>query len=251
MSNLLKQNELNAHLIEKYRELLRKRYDFDYLSENYQLPDGINKELVQTVRNYFLMVLYPSIDVREELDEAFTYLSNYVHHPSKVFKLIGSMSTAIFTFGLQLPRALRAGVLSLEAFLNAKKFEGRIKDSIENLGMEVPVSDKEYMQAIASIQEQEAQKFLRDIEHLLEFMTDTSLLKKTVEVMETVVRKMEKNPDTFNKEEIGGIQLGIEIMNNGCVVFEDMDKTSKKNMIELISKVEKDFMDKVYSKTSD
>ncbi|MEX0811898.1 MAG: hypothetical protein WD048_06755 [Chitinophagales bacterium] len=248
MSKLDEKKNLNAHLIEKYREMVRKRYDYERLAENYDLPRGINRELVQTVRNYFLMVMYPSIEVREELDEAFTYLSSYVRHPTKVFKLIGSMSSAVFTFGFQLPRALRAGMLSLEAFLNTKKFEGRIKESIVEIGMKVPISDEDYRHAMAAIPENEAKKFLRDIEHLLEFLTDTSLLKKTVEVMETVVLKMEKNPETFSQEEVSGIQLGIEIMNNGYVVFEDMDRRTKKNMIQLISKVERDFMETVYDK---
>ncbi|MEX2589590.1 MAG: hypothetical protein WD334_05240, partial [Chitinophagales bacterium] len=75
MSKLEEKENLNAHLIEKYREMVRKRYDYERLAENYDLPRGINRELVQTVRNYFLMVMYPSIEVREELDEAFTYLS--------------------------------------------------------------------------------------------------------------------------------------------------------------------------------
>lgn len=242
------QQELDwqAYLIDKFRDMVRKRYDYDRLLANYTIPKGIDEAMVSTVKDYFLMVLYPSIETRNELEEAFTYLNDYVKHPSKTFKLIGSMSKAIFTFGLQLPRALKAGVLSLEAFLNAKEFEELIKQSIENQGLKAPISDEEYIKSMAQIPEVEARKFLKDIEHLLGFITDTKLLSKTVEVMESVISKMEDNPETFSKAEISGIQLGIEIMNSGYGIFANLNDRTKKEMIAFIMRVEKDFMDKVY-----
>lgn len=247
MSETTAQREWQTHLIDKFREMVRKRYDYDRLTAAYAVPNGIDRKLVNTVKDYFLMALYPSIETRLELEEAFTYLNEYVSHPSKTFKLIGSMSTAIFTFGFSLPRALKAGVLSLEAFLNAKKFEEKMKESVEQMGVKAPISDEAFMHCMAQIPENEARAFLKDISNLLTFITDTKLLHKTVEVMESVVTKMKKNPDTFSQAEISGIQLGIEIMNSGYGIFDDLNSSTKKKMIAFIMQVEEDFMDKVYA----
>lgn len=237
-----------VYVIERYRESVRQRYDFELLNKKFTLPNSIDEILVAKVKAYFLSALYPPQETRKELEVAFSYLSDYIHQPAKVFKLIGNMSSAIFTFGLQLPKALRAGVVSLQAFLDAKKFEESIQTSVKELALEIPISDADFMRSMANIPEKEARKFLRDIEQLLNIITDTKLLLKTVEVLESVIAKMQRNPDTFSQEEISGIQLGIEIMKDGFSIFKTLDSTTKKNLINLIMQVERDFMAQIYAK---
>ena len=64
------------HIIEKFREMVEKRYDFEELKQRFELPESITEEIVDEIETYFLTTIYPPAPERKELEEAFQDLAS-------------------------------------------------------------------------------------------------------------------------------------------------------------------------------
>ena len=41
------------HIIEKFREMVEKRYDFNELKQRFDLPPSISEDVIDEIENYF------------------------------------------------------------------------------------------------------------------------------------------------------------------------------------------------------
>ena len=237
---------LSVHLIDKYRESITHRYSYKHLSEQFKLSPQLTEEVVEALRNYFLDCLYPTADERKKVDEAFDSLRSFVRHPAKTWALLGNMAAAFFKFGTQFPQAIRAGVVSLESYIDAKRFENALLKAALREKMKVPLTDDQFEKCIADIPRKEIEAFTNHIISLFKSMSNTSLLKKTIAIMEEVLLKIKKNKLLYSKKDAEGIELGIDILNQGYSLFKDYPESLKSEIITTIKKNEKWYLDKVY-----
>jgi hypothetical protein len=240
-------NVMKYHLIEKYRQIVSKRYDYDEVKKIPGFPDTITRQMVDTLRKYFLENFYPETAQREKLDAAFAELENYVLHPAKVWDLLGNLASAILSFGLQFPAAIKAGFNSLEAYTSAKHFENLLTAAALEKGFTVPVSDKQFYECLIAIPQKDLHQFISELENLFESFTNTELLGKTISIMEDVLNKMKEKPDIYSASELEAIELGLDIMRKGYALFNQYDESMKKEMLLLISDSEKRFIDSLYN----
>lgn len=240
--------KLEDHLIEKYRQIIADRYDYAKLTEFKPLPDGITKQTVEQIRDYFLNSIYPEPEKRHELDVAFGYLQSYVHQPAKVWGILGNLTGAIFRFGTMLPAALKTGIVSMEAFSAAKSFEGTMSRAAREAGYSVPLTDNEFMQCLSTLPRHRLDSFAQDVGRLFRSMANTALLSKTVEIMKDVIIKMESKPKLYSKDEIAGIKMGLNIMQKGLELFSKYPEDVKDKMVDYIVEREKLFIDEIYFK---
>ncbi|MBL6876120.1 MAG: hypothetical protein ISR01_04930, partial [Chitinophagales bacterium] len=63
-----------------------------------------------------------------------------------------------------------------------------------------------------------------------------------------LVEKMNEQKDFFSKEEINALEIGIDILNNGYHLFDNMSGAEKREMIVLIIKAENDFLEELEKK---
>ncbi len=239
--------ELIDHLIDKYRELINERYQYDTLQAlEVEVPDSITPDVVEGLRYFFLHSVYPEAKQRHELEAAFATLSGYVNQPSKVFGLIGNMASAIFVFGRHLPRAVKAGIISLESFLAAQRLEGYLLKGAQDENLSIPISQDEFMLCLAAIPQKQMDKFIRDVYQLFQTMTDTVLLEKTIKILHSVIKRMKKRPRTYPPDEIAGIKLGIDILQAGHDLFHQWDDDLKQTVAKEILANEQRFLAQVY-----
>lgn len=238
--------EMKYHLINKYRDIVATRYDYKNVKKMLVLPENITPEIVETLRQYFLTNLYPEPAQRQKLDAAFSELENYVMHPAKVWNLLGNITSAIFKFGFQFPAAIRAGLHSLEAYTSAKHFENTLTAAALERGLTMPVSDKQFYDCLLAIPKDDLYKFISELEQLFESFTDTNLLGKTISIMEDVIAKMKSKGDMYSKNEIEAIELGMDIMRKGYALFIEYDDDMKKEILQLVTDNEKNFIDSLY-----
>ncbi|MFN8323285.1 MAG: hypothetical protein U0T74_11560 [Chitinophagales bacterium] len=241
------ETEIKYHLIEKYRGVVAERYEYNSLKKA-GLPKNFTPKIVASLRTYFLENLYPEISQREKLDAAFAELENYVMHPSKVWDLLGNITSAIFKFGFQFPAAAKAGFVSLEAYTSAKHFENTLTHAAIEKGYTVPLSDDQFYNCLVSIPKNELEKFITELEHLFATFTNTELLGKTISIMQDVVIRMERKGDMYSSNEIDAIQLGLEIMQKGYDLFIQYDDEMKQSILDFIVTNERAFMEGVYRK---
>ncbi|CAN5225708.1 hypothetical protein BH09BAC1_BH09BAC1_05790 [soil metagenome] len=240
---------LEDHLIDKYRQIIADRYDYSKLTEFKPLPEGITRETVEEIRDYFLNSIYPEPAKRHELDEAFAQLQSYVHQPAKVWGILGNLTGAIFRFGSMLPAALKTGIISMEAFSAAKNFEQTMKKAALASEYTLPLTDEQFIHCLSTLPRAKLDSFALDVGRLFRSMANTKLLSKTIEIMKDVVKKMESKPQVYTKDEIAGINMGLDIMQKGLELFSKYPEKTKDKMVEYIVERERLFIDEVYFKT--
>jgi len=235
-------------MIEKYRELVSLRYDYDSLNEKFDLNPRVSKELTDKVKNYFLNYIYPSKEDREVLNKAFDDLDHHIKNPSHILKLLGDAPGIMLKFGWQFPKALRAGFQTLKSFKAASRFEKDLVHIAKKKKIKLPITDKVFEEIIAELPEEDLREFINDMEDLLTSLTDSKLLKRTTEILKELKSKMEKEKAFYSDEEIDALQIGIDILENGYLLFEKMNNHEKNEMIQLIMQAENQFIDELNGK---
>ena len=69
-----------------YRKIIESRYQYETIIEKYELPLSFDEQKVAQLREYFLNYIYPHPSKREDLNDAFQNLDNYVKHPDKLLR---------------------------------------------------------------------------------------------------------------------------------------------------------------------
>lgn len=240
-------NHLIDELILRYRDLVEARYQFDNLEEAFILDESITKELVDKVRAYFLNYVYPTPAQRKVLNQAFEDLDKHIKNPSHLLKLLGDAPGIVLKFGWQFPKAIKTGFHVLKSFKSASKFESELLQIAEEMQLVVPISSETFEEIISKLSKDELQEFINDFEFLLSSLMDSDLLKKTTDILKTLVLQMKKTPNFYSQEEIAAMNIGIDILENGYHLFDNMSNAEKREMIELIIKAESKFLEEIVS----
>ncbi|TGL49550.1 hypothetical protein EHQ61_14025 [Leptospira wolffii] len=240
MNSLLDEPDF-PKLILAYREALQRRYSKENLSR-YSEFSSISEERVKLLTKYFLELLYPEWEGRRRLDGAFRSLSGFVHSPSKVFGLLGSLSGAVFKLGRHLKSAFQAGIAALHSYVTAHRFEEIMYSKAKELLQKgEDLSDPNiFRKVIASVPKKDAEQFRSDIVTLFRTLSDQELLSKIKQLMEEVVRTMKSKPKTYTPEEVEGILLGAGILTRGEELFRGMNREEMNLILRAIDRIEKD-----------
>jgi hypothetical protein len=239
------------HIIEKFREMVAKRYDYDALLLRMQVPPAITREVIGDVKTYFLGTVYPEASERKKLEAAFSNLATYVRQPRKVWGLFGNMAGALFKFGRHFMQALKAGLASLDSFMGAKRFEQNMTDIANRNGIKPPMTDEDYEDCFYQLERAEVEQFVNDVKVLFGAMANTTLLKKTIAILDDVISTMERNPRTYPSEDVDGIRLGKALLQQGYDLFSKYDESTKEQMVAFIFKNEMWYLDYIYNKKED
>lgn len=234
--------EILEEVIIGYRKLIDHRYEYDNISQQYQVPASFDKERVELFKNYFLDYMYPSPDKRGELNEAFESLDSYVKNPEKLLRILLDSGRLIFRFGRKLPKILNAGMKALKSFTSASKFEKKLVDSAIALEIDPPFDKEEIVLLIKELPEKDIRNFIANNEALFDLLHDRKLMKQIVEVLDHLHKSMAKRPDLFSKAEINGLKVGLEMVSKGDLLFAELDKADQQVVFDFITKMESDFL---------
>jgi hypothetical protein len=238
----------DIHIINKFREMVGRRYEYEDLTTRFTLPRSVTKEVVEEIRDYFLTSIYPPADRRKELEAAFQNLAHYVRQPRKIWGLFGDMARAVFKFGRHFFQALRAGMDSLDSFVGAKNFESSMAAIANKNGIRPPMSDEDFEECLYQLPRHDIEKFIQEVRNLFGAMVNTVLLKKTLDILDHVIQTMEKQPKIYPKEDVDGIRLGKGLLQAGYDIFSKYDEPTKKAIVDFIYHNELWFVDQVYKK---
>lgn len=242
--NLLE--EKNFHLIiNAYRSSLLSRYGTENLQRYPELAE-IDRPTVDRLVHYFLELLYPPLEERKKLDNAFQSLSNFVHSPSKLMGVLGNIPYAVVKFGKMLFSALQAGMNALRSYLAAHRFERKLYEAaLPFLEKNIDISEeKVFFSLLVQIPKSEADEFREQIVKLFEILSKQELLQKVQDVMLHVIEKMKTKPHIYSEEEIAGIQMGYGIIEKGKEIFGNLKEEEVKLVLMGIDLIEKDYFDR-------
>lgn len=239
---------LRYHLINKYRESIARRYDYPTIKSDKKLPKTFTPEMIDELRDFFLQNLYAEPQQREKLDAAFKQLETYVAHPSKVWGLMGSLTSAIFRFGFHFPAAMRAGMAGLHTHTTARHFEDMLLQAAQEREMAIPVSDDEFNACITAIPRENLDEFIKQLADFFLAITDTEMLKKTTEILRDVLAQMREKRDIYGPEDEDAIQLGIDILGKGSELLGKHSPEVRQQIVDFVIYNETKFLNTLYKK---
>ena len=237
--------DLKYHLINKYRDLISRRYD-EVIKNLHNTEINLGVDVAKEIKAFFLEHIYPEPERRKKLDAAFNELRNFTTNPSLVWGLLGSLPVAILQFGMQLPAAIKAGMTSLQAYTSAIAFEESIVRAAEQKGLKEPISDEDFIDCLKSIPPKNLDQFINEASTLFIVISDETLLSKTINIMQDVIRRMKSKPQLYNADQIDAIQMGLDLMERGYELLEPYDAETKRDIITFIVENEKNFLHSIH-----
>jgi hypothetical protein len=233
-------------IIEGYRNTIYQRYQYHNIKDTYGIPESINEETVNQLRDYFLNYMYPESDTRAELNKAFKSLDNYIKHPQKLLRILLDATKLIFRYGRHLPKILNSGLNAMKTFSVATDFENNLVDEAIKNKVEAPYDQLKIDGLIKLLSRKEIEKFIENSESLFEILHDKILIEKIKEVIQYLIGVMSEKEEAYELSQIKGLEIGFEMINEGCKLFNRLTKEDQRNLINLITEIEKDNLDRIF-----
>lgn len=231
-----------------YRNLIEERYQYNLLKEKYDLPESINEEVVQDIKDYFLTYVYPDLEKRTELNEAFSTLDNFIKHPEKLLNLVLPSLKLIFTHGKHLPKIFNAGLKAMKSFRAATKFENAIVQKAIAKNSKPPFTTVKINKLIQLLPYKELEEFMKSTESFFNIIYDKELVEKIKEIISFLISKMKKKPKTFSQKEIMGLNLALETITKGEEMLNKLTLKDQGILIDFVLQIEKDNLEKIFTK---
>lgn len=240
------QEDILKAVIEGYRNTVAQRYQYQRIKDNYEIPETVDKETVDSIRNYFLNYIYPDFEKRAELNDAFESLDNYIKQPEKLLRILKDSFKLIFSHGRHLPKILSAGLKALKSFTAASKFEeSLVKEAIKS-SVKPPFDTPKINGLIAQLSRKEIDDFIESSASLFETLHDRVLVEKIKEILSQLVSIMRGNPRSYLPDEVKGLEIGLEMITKGDALFNKLTKEDQQIAIQLIIDIEKDNLNAIF-----
>jgi hypothetical protein len=238
--------EVLEEIIEGYRNTIYQRYQYQIIKDKYRLPESINEETVNQLRNYFLDYMYPENKTREELNEAFKSLDDYIKHPQKLLRILLDAAKLIFRYGRHLPTILNSGLKAMKTFKAATHFENNLVDEAIKNKIEAPYTQSKINTLIKLLSRKEIEEFIENSQTLFEILHDRILMQNIKEIIQYLINIMKKNVESYSVIEVKGLEIGLEMLTQGDNLFTQLTTEDQENLITLISEIEKDKLDHIF-----
>lgn len=232
-------NILNG-IIEGHRRLLFERYDYDRIASQYELPPSFTIEKVGPLRTYFLEYIYPTIERRQELDDAFASLDSHIRQPEKLGRIVLDSASLLFKYGRHLPKIFRAGFKALQSFRSASKIEQMLAQKATESDRLPPYSAMDIRLLLTHIGSDQLHHLVDTSVALYDILFDHRLVTKIIEVIDHLISKMRKHPGVYSKEEIYGMELGRTIITEGDALISRLNPEEQQFFKTLIEQIERD-----------
>jgi len=229
-------------IIEGYRKSIHQRYQYQNIKDKYEIPESINEETVNLLRNYWLTYIYPEFNKRSELNEAFQSLDNYIKHPQKLLRLLLDATKLIFNYGRHLPKILTSGLKAMKTFRAAERFENSLVDEAIENKIEAPYDASKINALIKLLPRKEIEKFIDISQSLFEILHDRIQIEKIKEIIQYLILAMKRKEESYSLSQIRGLEIGLEMLVEGDKLFTQLAKEDQQNLVSLITEIEKDML---------
>lgn len=229
-----------------YRNLIEERYQYKDLKEKYDFPDTINEEVVEDIKIYFLTYIYPNVEKRAELNEAFSTLDDFIKHPEKLLNLVLPSLKLIFTHGKHLPKIFNAGLKAMKSYRGATKFENAIVKKAKLENSEPPFTIQKINELIQLLSYKELEEFMKNTEIFFNIIYDKELVEKIKEIISFLISKMRNKPKIFSQKEIIGLSLALETITKGEEMLAKLTLKDQEILIGFVLQIEKDNLKEIF-----
>ena len=235
-------------IILAYRNVIEERYQYEVLKKKHDFPKTINEETVGEIKNYFLTYVYPNLEKRKELNEAFGALDDFIKHPEKLLNLVLDSFQLVLRQGRYLPKVFNAGLKAMKSYRGATTFENALVVIAINKNIEPPYTTSKINTLIQLLPYQEIEGFMKNTETFFNIIYDKELVEKIKEIISFLISKMKMKLKIFSKKEIIGLELALETITKGEQMLDKLTKQDQKILTEFVLKIEKDNLIEIFLK---
>ena len=233
-------------VIEGYRDTIKHRYQYQSIIENFDIPDSIDEETVNKLRSFFLSHVYPEYHKRQELNEAFDSLDDYVKNPQKLIRIVLDTTKLVFKYGRHLPRIAKTGLNALKTFKVASNFENNLVTAALKNNIKPPYRIEKINTLITLIPREEIDAFMESSQTLFQILNDRPLIKKITAIIKYVIKVMKDNPDAYAASQVKGLEIGYNMIYEGDKLFNELNKEDQQNLVDFVLEIEKDNLNQIF-----
>ncbi len=233
-------------IIEGYRNAISHRYQYDKIVADFDIPDSIDEETVNKLRSFFLSHVYPEYNKRQELNEAFDSLDDYIKNPHKLIRIVLDTTRLVFKYGRHLPRIAKTGLNALKTFKVASNFEDNLVTAALDNNIKPPYTIEKINTLITLIPREEIDGFMESSQTLFQILHDRPLIKKITEIIQYVIKVMKENPDSYEASQVKGLEIGYNMIYEGDKLFNELNKEDQQNLVDFVLEIEKDNLNQIF-----
>lgn len=229
-----------------FRNLISERYQYENINSQYDIPESFDEERVDLYRTFFLEQVYPHPEKRALLDEAFKSLDNYLTHPDKMLKIVFDSASIMFRHGRSIPKLMGAGMKAFKSFRIATGFEAKLVRKAIKSGKLPPYSSDDINSFITSLRRKEIDNFIENTKVLLELLYDRRLIGEVIKILSELIAKMKKSPRSYSETEVGGLQIGLDMLVVGNQLFDALSPQDQRSIFNIITAIEVDVLEELF-----
>ncbi len=230
-----------------FRNLINDRYQYENISSKYNIPASFDAERVARYRTFFLEQVYPHPEKRELLDAAFQSLDNYLTHPDKLVRILFDSVSVVLRHGRSIPRLMGAGIKAFRSFRIATDFEDKLVRKAKGSQKLPPYSTEDINSFITALRRKDIDEFILNTRALLELLYDRPLVREIIQILNELITRMKKSRNGYSEAEIGGLEIGLEMLVEGNQLFEQLSKEDQMQIFNIIIKIEVDVLEELFA----
>lgn len=245
------ESPLHQLVLTFYREELRRRYQLINIrrfEEFRSIPDAE----ITALREFFLEQIYPELERREKLDDAFDQLGEMLRSPKRMSPLMSAAITSLWRMGTKIPAAVSAGKAAIDAYLKTRQLEKRLIDAAERVKMKPKDIENraKMVTLIQSVPEAQVLTLIADIIELFRALANVEVLLVAVAFMEQCEKVMTKRKDLYTDADREGIHMGLELLRGGIELFKRLKPGELQIIVAGIERVEQDWFNRIRSEAA-
>ena len=248
MAQPLSDKEILDGVIIGFRNLINDRYQYNNIKGKYDIPDSFDEERVARYRNFFLEQVYPHPEKRELLDAAFESLDNYLTHPEKLVRILFDSAAIVFRHGRSIPRGRGAGIKAYKSFRMATEVEAKRIRKAKSSNKLPPYSTDDVNSFITALRRKDIDEFIVNTKALLQLLYDRTLVKEIIQIIKELTARMKKSRNGYSDAEIGGLEIGLEMLTEGNMLFDQLSKEDQLRIFDIIIQIEVDVLEDLFAK---
>ena len=110
-----------------------------------------------------------------------------------------------------------------------------------------PYSSADIYTLLKALSPEEIDQFIENNLSLFTILHDRTLIREIKEIVEHLVYKMKKRPGSYSRQEIRGLEIGLEIIKKGDFLFDQLSKEEQLQVFDSIVKIERDVIGEIFS----
>jgi len=239
---------LETAIIEFYREEIRQRYQLDRLRRVREF-DAISDPMLNALRDFFLERLYPSMEMRDQMDIAFGDIASLLRSPGRLGPLVKAALASMLRLSVHLPAVITTGVATVDALRETRQLETEMMAVAEKIRPELEAvlekkkTTNEYrrtmLQLIAGVPEDTIYSLIDNVIRLFGALSDIKMLSGMLKLMERCLNVMETRRDVYTDKDRDSMTLGLEVLRGGHSLFVQLKPKQFPKLLKGIEVVEK------------